>query len=685
MRIVFISLMTLLFVSCNSYNKVLLDDDFSGYEPGFFGRSVGPELEYHFFEDKFPAGAWTHSAFADRKDDTAFRVVNYLDKKVLFNAWTNKDLPHTHPMLNAGEKYWGNYIAESRITFLNLNDQTGIIFRYQNDRQYYYFGREGKDKLVLYSVDNETAFRVPKEDILAITDFSWEKNRTYKFRIKVEEGNIEAYVDDAPVFRVSDNKYAKGGVAVMADVPAYFHSFRVSTTSGEVKRINSEREAELKEEMDLQALNPEMKVWKKIETAGFGTHRNVRFGDLNGDGQTDILIGQVIQHNPPGCHYCELAYITALTTDGEILWQTGTSNPSGGSHVSNDVAFQIYDINGDGKNEVIYTRNFELIIAEGATGKILKRTKTPEKKDKKMGYDRILGDCIYIFNSRGKAFPQDILIKDRQENFWVYDENLNFMWGDKCVSEAGARLGHFPYSFDTDRDGRDELMMGYTLYSSDGKSLWTWNDRIGEHVDGAAIVNLNPQDPGSEPLVYCAASDEGFIIGDLKGNILKHHFIGHAQNPVALNMRSDMPGIEIATINFWGNQGIINFFNSKGEIYKTFEPVQAGSMMLPINWNGRGEEFFVLNSHHKYGGMYDGWGRKVVAFPDDGHPFTCYAVLDFTGDHRDEVVVWETDRMWIYTQDDNPSEIKDMFRSERNPLYNYSNYQFTVSLPLSVN
>jgi len=67
-------------------------------------------------------------------------------------------------------------------------------------------------------------------------------------------------------------------------------------------------------------------------------------------------------------------------------------------------------------------------------------------------------------------------------------------------------------------------------------------------------------------------------------------------------------------------------------------------------------------------------------FPDDGHPDMCNAVLDITGDCRDEIVVWNPEELWIYTQSDNPKPGK-LYKPVRNPLYNYSNYQATVSLP----
>jgi rhamnogalacturonan endolyase len=73
-------------------------------------------------------------------------------------------------------------------------------------------------------------------------------------------------------------------------------------------------------------------------------------------------------------------------------------------------------------------------------------------------------------------------------------------------------------------------------------------------------------------------------------------------------------------------------------------------------------------------------GRPLVQFPDDGHPDMANAVLDLTGDCRDEIVVWNPRELWVYTQDDSPKAGR-LYNPARNPLCNYSNYQATVSLP----
>ena len=55
-------------------------------------------------------------------------------------------------------------------------------------------------------------------------------------------------------------------------------------------------------------------------------------------------------------------------------------------------------------------------------------------------------------------------------------------------------------------------------------------------------------------------------------------------------------------------------------------------------------------------------------------------VLDVTGDSRDELIVWDPFELWVYTQGDAP-RVERPYQPKRNPTYNFSNYQATVSLP----
>ncbi|MBL8235573.1 MAG: hypothetical protein JNL98_44190, partial [Bryobacterales bacterium] len=102
--------------------------------------------------------------------------------------------------------------------------------------------------------------------------------------------------------------------------------------------------------------------------------------------------------------------------------------------------------------------------------------------------------------------------------------------------------------------------------------------------------------------------------------------------------------------------------------------------ILPVNWRGDGQEFAMLSANIREGGLIDGQFRRVVMFPDDGHPDLAYNVMNLTGDERDEIVVWDTKQVWIYTQD-RPFTGSKIYAPVRNPDFNESNYRTTVSMP----
>lgn len=136
--------------------------------------------------------------------------------------------------------------------------------------------------------------------------------------------------------------------------------------------------------------------------------------------------------------------------------------------------------------------------------------------------------------------------------------------------------------------------------------LWSLDETIQDHADGVAILRFKEE---QEPRIMYAASDAGVLFVDLKGNIMKWHFIGHGQNQAIANFRDDLAGLESFSINFWGNQGIIHYYDPDWNIYHDFEPNQYGSMCLPLNWTGKSEDF--LSTHQilrKAEHMMDGAG-----------------------------------------------------------------------------
>ena len=649
----------------------LLNEDFSGFQPGMFSPGViGAHAEYHYLSATAPKGNWVVSCFRSTQSQRAWRVTRKDGINMMWQA-SHEKYYFTHPMIVAGSEFWRDY--KVTVVFAPDSDekQTGFVFRYKNDRCYYFLGLH-KGHALLKLVHHAQAFRKPYEKILTQKDFCLKPGTWITAHVDLKGDKIIGQINGVTL-EAKDSTFLQGKVALTADVPTRYRCVTVTASQAEAKRIDKLNQEKLQGENRLQSQNPKMRIWKKMTMSDFGVGRNLRFGDLDGDGQMDVLFGQVLHHGPKDRN-SELSCLTAATLDGKILWQIGTADVWK-NHLTNDVGFQIHDLNKDGQNEVVYCRNQKIVVAAGSTGKTLYKAPTPATPAGNHGphniFPRILGDSLYFCDLRGTGSDQDIIIKDRYHWLWALNDKLEILWQNTCVT------GHYPYAYDVDNDGRDELMMGYTLFDDNGKKLWSLDNTLKDHADGVAIVPFKKNDP---PRILCAASDEGMIFMDINGNILQHHFVGHVQNPATANFRNDLPGLESVSINFWGNQGIIHFFNADGQIYYDFEPCQHGSMCLPINWTGRSEEFFVLSPNVTEGGLFDGWGRCAVQFPPDGHPELCYAVLDITGDCRDEIVVWDTFELWVYTQDDNPKKGK-LYQPIRNPLYNYSNYQATVSLP----
>ncbi|MBN2093573.1 DUF1080 domain-containing protein [candidate division KSB1 bacterium] len=656
------------FFFCES-EKIIFEDDFNQLNPGLFSVTVGAHTEYHYLPEAAPKGPWAVSAFTWNPDwQRAWRVLVENGEHIMYQSFENTRIKHTHPMLVAGDSLWQDYTLMAQFAPDSLNGLSGVVFRYQNDRCYYFFGFQ-HEKLVLKMVKHATAFHQPFEKILAEKQFPFKSGTYLKTRIQLSGQRIQAFVNGNLALEANDSTYLKGKIGLLADIPTRFREIKVTMSPSAHKIFEAQKNFRELEARRLQAQNPQPVLWKKISTTGFGVGRNLRFGDLNNDGQIDVLIGQV-QHHGPKDRYSELSCLTAMTFDGEKLWQIGEPD-EWKNHLTNDVSFQIHDLDRDGQNEVIYCQNFEIIVVDGTTGKTKYKAPTPAINRPEHRYPRILGDCLFFCDLRGNGYPQDIIIKDRYSQFWALNDRLEILWTARC------KTGHYPYAFDVDQDGRNELAIGYSLFDDNGQLLWTLDDQIQDHADGVAIVQFKTD---AEPIILNAASDEGIFFADLKGNILKHHYLGHVQNPAIANFRDDLPGLEAVSINFWGNQGILHFYDADGNIYQSCEPNQYGSMCLPINWTGGSEEYFVHSANVKEGGLFDGWGRCVVKFPADGHPDMCNAVLDIMGDCRDEVVVWDPYEIWVYTQSDNPKSGK-LYKPVRNALYNYSNYQASVSLP----
>jgi rhamnogalacturonan endolyase len=676
----------------------IFSDDFAKLPPGWLSKPVGTLnaaiQEYHYLPHRGVAtkpwdlaichlDAWVAG---DEQGETYVEQANVAD------------LPEfTIPTFLTGDPLWSDVTFEVKVKPLSLapNLFAGVAFRYQTNKQHYLFVLTGgKEARLLLRGPIDKAYREADWKVVASKPFTYEANtRYYKIRVENEGPNIRAFVDGKLVIEVKDAQFKSGKVALVASAPARFQSAKVSACEATKVAIDEQIKAREAELATLRARNPQPKLWKRFTTPKFGAGRNVRFGDLDGDGQLDMLIAQNIPR-VRGDAFDHISALTAVTLDGRVIWQSGRPDPRNGL-LTNDTPFQIHDVDGDGQNDVLLIRDFKLQLLDGRNGNVKKSVVMPRMKDNAPSrpYEIYSGDSIIFANLTGKPGRRDFILKDRYRHIWAFSRDLRLLW------EGDEDTGHFPYPVDIDGDGKDELFVGHGMWTPNGKQLWSHAGKLKDHVDAVAVGNFtdNPKNP---PRVYWATSDEGFIMLDLKGNILKHTIVGHTQTAAIGKFLPELPGLQMMTTNFWRNPGIVSVFDADGNLVKQGEPIHTGSVTLPVNWRGDGQEFVLLSGNINEGGMIDGQLRRVVMFPDDGHPDLTSAVLDLTGDPRDEVVLWDEASVWIYTQDTpfgdksakadasakaaapggdkKPARI---YAPIRNPHYNDSNYRAHVSLP----
>ncbi len=662
-------------LSWPSLGADLFRDDFSEIPPRVTSEPIkqnnGAIQEYHYLANRGVAtGPWEAAlchddVWAGGDEDGK----TYLEQHTIYRykAWAN-------PLMITGDPEWSDYTLEVKVRPLSFDEMAGIAFRYHTNRHYYLFALTGGNRAVL-------RLRLPVEKQLHVADwkdlgaaqFPYDTKRYYTLRVENDGPKIRAFIDGKLLIEASDSEILKGRIGVTSNIPARFTDVAVTVTP-EVKQAIHERIARRDAELArLRAENPKPKLWKKFRTPGFGAGRNVRFGDLDGDGKTDVLIAQNVRKVSADA-FDQISCLTAVTLDGKVLWQIGRPDPYN-DLLTNDTPFQIHDIDGDGANEVVMAKDFKLQILDGKTGKLKKWVWMPEAPadDKVRPYELEVGDSIYFADFEGNKARRDIVIKDRYHHLWVYNNKLELLWKAEC------NTGHYPYTIDLNGDGRESMAIGYSLFSPTGMQLWTLDKALTDHSDGIVVGNFSG-DPKGPVRAYMFASDEGFIMADLDGKILKRHREGHTQSPSVAKYRPDLPGLQLMSVNFWRDPGIITLFDADGNVLAQEEPIHSGSPIIPVNWRGDGQEFAMLSANIHEGGMIDGKLRRVVMFPDDGHPDLAYNVLNLTGDERDEIVVWDANEMWIYTQDQ-PFTGKRIYAPVRNPDYNESNYRVNVSLP----
>jgi len=393
----------------------------------------------------------------------------------------------------------------------------------------------------------------------------------------------------------------------------------------------------------------------QIDVKDFGSE-TLRVGDLNGDGGPDLLFVQCVHATR------EITCLTATDLLGKVLWQSGAPSADN-AHLYSDLPVQIYDWDGDGRNEVLYVRQatyaeptagswareranrYEgeatMVVLDGLTGKEKSTFALPAPAD----------DCFLFVDLTGRGRREDLLVKDRYWNMWGVLHAGEVLW------KWTGSTGHFPAYGDFDGDGRDEVFVGFALIDHDGKVLFE-KDPAGAHQDAAFAVQLRD---GSWRLLF---GNHGIHCLAVDGTELWQHPLAEAQHVVAGRFRSDS---EVQFMVIDRGQGraeggrapaTLYLYDLDGrELWKRVQPEgSCFAAAVPIDWSGHGEPHQVLVYNRGGTGesvppaplqpaaIYDGEGNIVdEVFPayaneaDRTSQYYC-SRADVWGDGRQEVL-----------------------------------------------
>lgn len=646
-------------------NMVLFQDDFSSYKVGDFPYEpfLGAMGEYHYRPNPWYGGQWYDpTPIMGSGGVKTWMILEQDGMKWIEYSTGVKTGMDALIILAAGEADWTDYTVSCRMRLLLSSSCSGLLFRYQNSLCYYMLCfNQGTLELLKRNQTNVS--------VLAIKPIAYSSDQFYDLKVTCRNQHICCFINGELQIEVEDDTYRNGKIGIGALAPAQFTRIQVETSAATYQEILTQRNRRKSEVVAEQVKYPQPLLWKTINLKNFGAGRNIRFGHLTGTSDWYIVIAQC-QRRVHRDAYAQISCLTAIDLDGVILWQIGEPNEEEHAYLTADLPFQVCDIDGDGRDEVIMARDFKVMILDGPTGKVKRWIHTPVMARKDYPFDRLNVDAIRICDFSGKGRPSDILIKDRYAKLWAYDNELNFLW----TYDAPVNTGHFPYTKDINGDGREEMFVGYDLVDADGQRIWS----LPVHTDHTDEIVIGKIDPERDELIGIASGSEGFMLADLKGNILVKDIIGHAQRISVGNYRPELPGLEICVTTYWGNQGIIYFYDCHGQLLWSDEPSTNGNVITPVNWTGDGQDLILLNGSIERGGLIDGYNRQVVRFPDDGHPELCAEVIDLTGDCRDEIVLWDERMMYIYTQD---NEVEKAVPKEKYPHYNASNYRGEYSYP----
>ena len=648
--------------------KYLIDENFKSYPTkelpyDKFHTALG---EYHHICHDGYIGNWYDPIDNHqwRTSDGSWLITsdgtnNYLEQNR--GSISKGAFENVYAVLAYKDMIYSTYGIDLKIRLFELTDNyAGFAFSYITSRNYF---------AVMINKNGLSIVKREDEEITEISRYDMEVSDLETYKLKISVGTtVYVYLDNKLVlkgkidFRIpSKIAFVSKALCRYSDLQVYMTDFEYKDHLKEIKLIDKKLNEKKK-------YIPQLKCINKIDLKDFGSGRQLRMAHTERG-----IVFVLAQHQKRYMRdsFARLSSLTAFLYDGTVLWTKGKpDNSDDNTLISCDLPFQIADFNNDGKLELIYSVDFEVIIIDLLTGELIKKFNTPIIQNNpdftNNPFYRLNVDAIRVADFEGLGYKGNLIIKDRYQNVFAYNKNLEIMW-----KYHNKNTGHFPYIFDYDNDGKDEMFVGYDLVNSDGKIIFDLPMNT-DHTDEIIYAKLKQDDDYKFVL---ASGNEGLNIINKDGTMFKHNDLGHAQRISVAPYDRESKDLMIMATSFWGSLGIVAIYDSNGDLKKQMEMESLGVLVSPINYDGY--HVFALTHAGKDGGLIDKDLDFVVRFKDDGHPTLCQEVYDVDNDGIDEIICWDQHEMWFYKAE-RTTEPK---KYEKYPDEGFSNYRGEYLIP----